>query len=76
METPAFPITFYWLSTGEVEVFESIMDIECNVEHFDSDERAAEVTDANGRPVRLRVSLLSMEIFELATPTRWGIKGV
>lgn len=65
MDFPIFPITFRWAKTGEVETFESLKDIECNVEHFDSDARDAEVTDAKGRPVRIRVSLLDTETFEL-----------
>lgn len=65
MASPVFPITFHWLATGEVEAFESIKDIECSVENFDSDTGAAKVVDAQGLRVRIRVSLLNLEAFEL-----------
>jgi hypothetical protein len=65
VDQPQFPVTFTWTSSGETEVFESLEEIECNVEHFDSSGGAAKVTDAIGRPVRIRVSLLDAEIFEL-----------
>ncbi len=65
MTSPVFPITFHWLATCEVEAFESTKEIECNVENFDSDSGAAEVTDAQRRPVHIRISLLNLEVFEL-----------
>jgi hypothetical protein len=65
MDSPIFPITFRWTKTGEVETFESMKDIECNVEHFDSDAGDAQVTDAKGRTVRIRIFMLDAETFEL-----------
>lgn len=62
---PEFPIMFHWLETGEIEGFDSLADIECNIEQFDSDHGEAVVTDAKGRSVRIRVSLLNTELFEL-----------
>jgi len=67
MEAPEFPIKFRWLKSGEVEEFDSLQDIEWNIEDFDSDADGGEasVVDAKGRPVRIRVSLLTTELFEL-----------
>ena len=67
MAAPVFPITFHWFKSGRIEEFESLEDIEWNVEDFDSeaDGGEASVVVAKGRPVRIRVSLLSMELFEL-----------
>jgi hypothetical protein len=67
MNTPVFPVTFHWLKSGEAEVLESLEDIACNIENFDSDAAADEaiVTDARGRRVRIRLVLLDIEVFEL-----------
>jgi hypothetical protein len=69
MNTPVFPITFRWKDTGEQEVFESMRDIECNVENLDSDMGEVIITDAYSRPVRIRIVLLNTEIFELLNQT-------
>ncbi len=67
MEVPEFPIKFHWFKSGEVEEFDSLQDIEWNVEDFDSDADGGEarVTDAKGRSVRIRISVLNTERFEL-----------
>lgn len=72
MTGPMFPVTFHWIKTGEVERFDSLQEIECNVEHFDSDVGEAKVIDAMGRPVKMRISLLNAEVFELEQPRRSG----
>ncbi len=65
LDQPQFPITFTWTNSGETEVFASLEEIECNIENFDSTTDDARVTDAIGRPVRIRVCLLDAEVFEL-----------
>jgi hypothetical protein len=62
---PQFPIEFHWVNTGEIEAFDSIEDIELNIEDFDSDLGEAIVKDALGRTLRLRVSLLNVEAFSV-----------
>lgn len=64
-DQPEFPITFSWVKTGEKEIFDSLEEIECNVENFDSSTGSALVTDAKGRSVRIRIALLNADIFEL-----------
>jgi hypothetical protein len=44
---------------GEVEEYESVEDLEMNLEEFDSDlDVECQVHDALGRPVRLKLKLL------------------
>ena len=71
MNALVFPIQFRWVRSGEVEQFDSLEDVEWNVEDFDSDSDGSEarVTDAKGRAVRIRISVLSTEIFELLQGT-------
>lgn len=63
--TPTFPITIDWLKSREIEHFNSMAELECNLEDFDSENGEAIATDANGKRVRLRIELLNVIIFEL-----------
>jgi hypothetical protein len=65
METPEFPLRIEWIETGEVEYFESLTDIERNVEEIDTAKKQTRVFDGRGRPVRLRVVALNTEVCEL-----------
>ncbi|MBD0373866.1 MAG: hypothetical protein ICV60_23845 [Pyrinomonadaceae bacterium] len=61
----AFPISVRF-EDGEVEQYEDIEAVECNLEDFDSDEDvAAEVRDILGRRVRLKVKLLELNELSL-----------
>lgn len=66
--TPSFPITIEWIKSREVERFDSMEELECNLENFCSGQGEAIATDANGKRVRLRIDLLSVSIFELEQP--------
>ncbi len=65
--TPEFPITVTFHEDGEIWVLDSIAELACNLEWFDSDdpEENASVTDATGRPVRIKVENLDVLVFEL-----------
>ncbi len=59
-----FPITVTF-EDGEVELYESVEDLEQNLEDFDSDiDVGCLVTDNLGRPVHLKLKLL--EVSELS----------
>ena len=61
----AFPITVRF-EDGEMEEYESVEDIEQDLEDFDSDEATdCQVRDALGRLVRLRVKMLELEELSL-----------
>ncbi len=58
---PVFPLTVRF-EDGEEEQYESVEDLELNLEDFDSEVDAdCHVTDALGRPVRLKLKLLSLK---------------
>ena len=64
---PTFPVTVRFEKDGEDWVFDSIKELACSLEWFDSDdpEQNARVTDALGRAVRLKVEELEVTTFEL-----------
>ena len=52
---------------GEIEFFEDIGDLQCNLEDYDSEtDTESNLTDANGRPVLLRISTTFIKKLELA----------
>lgn len=60
-----FPLTVTF-ENGEVVRYESIEDLECNLEDFDSDlEVECCVKDNLGRPVRLKLKLLKVQELSL-----------
>ena len=60
-----FPISVIF-EDGEVEQYESIEDLEQNLEDFDSDvDVECHVTDSLGRPVRLKLKLLELQELSL-----------
>jgi hypothetical protein len=62
---PVFPLTVRFEDGGE-EQYESVEDLEQNLENFDSDaDVGCRVTDALGRPVRLKIKLLSLKVLAL-----------
>lgn len=60
-----FPITVFF-ENGEITLYESIEDLELNLEDFDSD-RSPECTaqDNEGRKIRLKIHLLKLQTLEL-----------
>jgi hypothetical protein len=66
MDKPIFPIKLIWKESDQIDQFDSVEDVECNLEHFDSQTGEAIVIDALGRNVHLRVFLLNIEVFEYA----------
>jgi hypothetical protein len=63
---PEFPISVRF-EDGEVEEYEDVEDLICNVEYFDSDiDTACDARDARGRPVRLKLKLLDLKELSLA----------
>ena len=58
-EEPQFPFRMSWIQTGEIEVYENIKELVCNLEDFDTgvDGHEASVTDALGRKVHLVVKI-------------------
>jgi hypothetical protein len=65
IDEPQFPILIEWLETGESESFDSLVEIEQNVEDIDSERSHVNVFDRRRRRVRLRIDTLATEIFEL-----------
>jgi hypothetical protein len=62
---PQFPFTLRF-ENGDTQTYESIEDLELNLEDFDSDQDVqCEVRDALGRRVRLKISLLQLIALEL-----------
>lgn len=60
-----FPISVIF-ENGEVEQYESVGDLECNLEDFDSDiDVECRVVDRLGRPVRLKLKLLEVKEMSL-----------
>jgi hypothetical protein len=57
---PEFPICITWHESGEVDSYDDHIDLLCNLEDFDSDRDGwvADVCDASGRAVWLRVSIM------------------
>ena len=62
-----FPVSVTF-DDGTTDVFDDIEDLECNLEHFDS-ERApgCTVLDAQGQRLVLRIELLHLEELRLAS---------
>ena len=65
--TPEFPVTVTLHEEGEVFVLNSLKELACQLEWFDSDdpEENASVTDAKGRAIRTKIEKLSVLVFEL-----------
>ncbi len=62
-----FPVSVTFES-GEVERYESVEDLERNLEDFDSDvDVGCRVVDGLGRPVRLKLKLLAVEELSLVS---------
>jgi hypothetical protein len=62
-----FPVSVTFES-GEVERYESVEDLERNLEDFDSDvDVGRRVVDGLGRPVRLKLKLLAVEELSLVS---------
>jgi hypothetical protein len=62
-----FPLTIQF-EGGEEERYESVEDLERNLEDFDSDvDVGCHVTDALGRPVRLKLRLLNLAELSVRT---------
>lgn len=60
-----FPLKLTW-EDGSVQLLNSIADIQCNLEDFDSDqEPLAAVEDANGARMKLKVSMTWIEELRL-----------
>ena len=60
-----FPISVTF-EDGEVERYESVEDLELNLEDFDSDvDVECRVVDGLGRPVRLKLELLEVKELSL-----------
>jgi hypothetical protein len=61
----SFPLTVI-LEDGKSEAYESIEDLECNLEDFDSESQAGcKVVDANGCPVLLKLEVLNLKELRL-----------
>ncbi len=64
-DSPKFHLTIRF-ENGQTDTYESIEDLEQNLEDFDSDQDIqCEVRDALDRPVRLKISLLQLTVLEL-----------
>lgn len=65
---PKFPLKIRYHETGEEDTFDDELDVAQNLEWFDSEnhKERAEVTDSEGRPVRLKVEKLDVLVCELA----------
>jgi hypothetical protein len=64
-QEPRFPLTIRF-ENGETEKYESVEDIELNLEDFDSDQDIdCEARDFLDRQVRLKVKLLRLKTLEL-----------
>ena len=60
-----FPISVTF-ENGEVERYESVEDLELNLEDFDSDvDVECRIVDSLGRPVRLKLKLLEVKELSL-----------
>ncbi len=56
-----FPLSVTF-ENGEVELYESVEDLELNLEDFDSDvDVECRIEDSLGRPVRLKLKLLKVK---------------
>lgn len=66
MGQPEFPITVQF-EDGDTWILESVEEVECSLEWFDTDAEgdAVRVTDKHGRRVRLKVDALRLIVFEL-----------
>jgi hypothetical protein len=66
-ESPQMPITVRW-GDGEREEYDSLVELGSSLEWFDSDDPGyqAQVHDALGRPVRLKIDHLEVRPCELA----------
>ena len=64
-ENVVFPISIRF-ENGDVEPYESVEDLELNLEDFDSDkDTTCEVRDKLGRLVRLKITLLQLKELSL-----------
>ena len=61
---PAFPLKVRF-QDGDEEPYDSAEDLEMNLEEFDSDDEGCRVTDALGRPVRLKLDPTGIKAFSL-----------
>ncbi len=64
MSTPEFPIRVIF-EDGEVESYENLEDICCNLEWCSTDDGNCSVVDALGRLIRLTVKACDVLIFEI-----------
>jgi hypothetical protein len=63
---PEFPI-YVRFENGEVEEYEDVEHLICNLEDFDSEiDTDCDARDARGRPVRLKLKLLDLKELSLA----------
>jgi len=66
METDVIFPLLVTFENGEVEQYESVEDLELNLEDFDSDVDAeCRIVDGLGRPVRLKLKLLEVKELSL-----------
>ena len=57
----AFPV-YVTFEDGTTEAFDDVSDLECNLEHFDSElSPTCSVFDANGQRLVLRIDLLELK---------------
>ena len=62
-----FPISVNF-DDGTTDMFDDVRDLECNLEHFDSEDApGCTVFDAAGRRLVLRIELLELKDLRLAT---------
>ena len=73
IKQPRFPLTVKF-SDGETVIVEDRLDAECNLEWLDTDdpEDPVEVQDALGRPVRLQIEGLKIQVLELLSSRSTG----
>jgi hypothetical protein len=62
-----FPLSIQF-EDGEIEQYESVEDLELNLEDFDSEQDiACSVKDAQGRSVKLKIKFLKLEELSLSS---------
>jgi hypothetical protein len=64
---PKFPLHVKFLEDGDEWTLESVDELTSSLEWFDSDDpdERATVRDAQGRPVRVKVAALKLQLLEL-----------
>lgn len=67
LSTVSFPVRVSF-QDGTIEEYESIADLELNLENFDSEASlGCSVSDCLGRAVVLKIDLLELQVLRLAT---------